>query len=103
MFKVTKAAAKEIRRSADAADVEHLALRIAARRGDDGGIEYRMGFDEVGVEDLLLNSAGVDVVIGKDDKALLSGTTLDYVEMEPEQFRFIFLNPNDPHFEAPKE
>ncbi len=103
MFNVTRAAAKEIRRSADASDMDHLALRVAARRGDDGGIEYRMGFDEVGVEDVLLSSGGVDVVIGKDDKALLNGATLDYVEFEPQQFRFIFLNPNDPHYEPPKE
>jgi len=103
VFKLSKAAAREIRHSADATDMEHLALRVAARRGEDGAIEYRMGFDEVAVDDLLLNSAGVDVVIGKDDKALLNGATLDYVEMEPQQFRFIFLNPNDPHFEPPKE
>ena len=103
MFKVTKPAAREIRRSADAADMDELALRIAAQRGDDGGIEYRMGFDEVGIEDTLVNSAGVDVVIGKDDKELLNGATLDYVEIEPSRFSFIFLNPNDPHFEPPQE
>jgi iron-sulfur cluster assembly protein len=103
LFKVTKAAAKEIRRSADAGDAEDLALRVAARRGDDGSIEYRMGFDEVGLDDLMLNSSGVDVVIGKDDKALLSGATLDYVEIEAGEHRFIFLNPNDPHYEPPTE
>jgi iron-sulfur cluster assembly protein len=103
LFKVSKAAAKEIRRSADAADTEDLALRVAARRGQDGGIEYRMGFDEVGLDDVMLNSSGVDVIIGKEDKALLSGATLDYVEIEPGQHRFIFLNPNDPHYEAPRE
>lgn len=103
MFKVTKAAAKQIRSSAHSGDAEELALRIAASRQTDGAIEYRMGFDEVGVDDVLLNSRGVDVVFAKTEKELLNGTVLDYVEIEPGEFRFIFMNPNDPHFRAPAE
>ena len=55
MFTVTKAAAKQIRRSAADGDTEELALRIAASRTGDGGIDYRMGFDDVGVDDTLLD------------------------------------------------
>ena len=83
--------------------MEELALRIAPARGPDGNIEYTMGFDEVGVADTLINSAGVDVVFRSHDKALLNGTTLDYVEIEPGENRFIFLNPNDPHYRPPTE
>ena len=87
------------RRQADpplraSSDTEELALRIAASRAGDGGIDYRMGFDDVGVDDTLLSTNGVDVVIASADKALLSGTVLDYVEFEPGVLRFIFLNPN---------
>ncbi len=103
MFKVTKAAASQIRASAHKGDAEELALRVAATRKPDGAIEYRMGFDEVGVEDVLLNSRGVDVVFANSQKELLNGVVLDYVEIEPGEFRFIFLNPNDPHYRSPIE
>jgi iron-sulfur cluster assembly protein len=103
MFTVTKAAAKQIRRSAASSDTEELALRIAASRTGDGGIDYRMGFDDVGVDDALLSTNGVDVVIAAADKTLLNGTVLDYVEIEPGDHRFIFLNPNDPHHRPPAE
>lgn len=103
MFKVTKAAAGQIRSSANSADADELALRIAATRKSDGAIEYQMGFDEVGVEDVLLSSRGVDVVFARADKELLNGTVLDYVEVEPGEFRFIFMNPNDPHYRPPVE
>ena len=103
MFKVTKAAAGQIRDSAHSGDAEELALRIAASRKADGAIEYQMGFDEVGVEDVLLNSRGVDVVFANAHKELLNGTVLDYVEIEPGEFRFIFRNPNDPHYRPPAE
>jgi len=103
MFTVTRAAAKQIRRSAASGDTEELALRVAASRGGDGGIDYRMGFDNVGAGDTLLSTNGVDVVIAAADKALLNGAVLDYVEMEPGDHRFIFLNPNDPHHRPPVE
>ena len=103
MFTVTRAAAKQIRRSAASGDTEELALRIAASRAGDGGIDYRMGFDDVGAGDALLGTNGVDVVIAAADKALLNGAVLDYVEIEPGDHRFIFLNPNDPHHRPPAE
>jgi iron-sulfur cluster assembly protein len=101
MFKVTKSAASQIRDSARSSDTEELALRIAPSRKADGAIEYQMGFDEVGVEDVLLNSRGVDVVFANSHKALLHDTVLDYVEIEPGEFRFIFMNPGDPHYQPP--
>jgi len=103
MFKLTKAAAGQIRDSAQGNDAEELALRICATRKPDGAIEYRMGFDEVGVEDVLLNSRGVDLVFAHSQKELLNGGVLDYVEFEPGEFRFIFMNPNDPHYQPPTE
>ena len=103
MFTVTKAAAKQIRHAAASGDTEELALRIAASRTGDGGIDYRMGFDDVGPADTLLSTNGVDVAIAAADKALLNGTVLDYVEIEPGDRRFIFLNPNDPHHRPPAE
>jgi iron-sulfur cluster assembly protein len=34
---------------------------------------------------------------------LLSGMTLDFVEIEPGSFQFIFMNPNDPEFTPPDD
>ncbi|WP_025769943.1 HesB/IscA family protein [Thioalkalivibrio sp. HK1] len=103
MFTITRAAAKRIRSDALVDDRVELALRVAAERAPDGGIEYRMGFDEVTARDILLSTNGVDVVLSQADKALLNGTVLDYVEIESGEYRFIFLNPNDPHYRAPSE
>lgn len=103
MLKVTKAAARQIRESARVGNSEELALRIAAVRQPDGGIDYRMGFDDIGAEDVLVSSQGVDVVIAKEHKSLLSGTIVDYVELSPGEHRFIFMNPNDPTYRPPNE
>ena len=103
MIEVTKSAARQIRSSARESDCEELALRIAATRKPDGAIEYQMGFDEVAAQDVLFSSRGVDVVFAGAHKEILNGTVLDYVEIAPGEFRFIFMNPNDPHFRPPVE
>ena len=96
MFTLTSQAADQVRKSIDEGQMSGLALRVAARRKPDGSIAYRMGFDEISEEDTHLTSCGIDVVIARADRELLNGTVMDYVEMEPGEFRFIFMNPNDP-------
>lgn len=103
MITVTRAAAKEIRTHAHRGDMEELGLRLSASRGPDGGIEYRMGFDEITLNDMVVSSSGVDVIIAPDEKPLLNGVVLDYVEMSPGERQFIFMNPNDPHYVPPVE
>ena len=103
MITISQAAARQCRRTADSSHMEELALRSAASRNPDGSIGYRMGFDEIGSDDVIVNARGVDVVLRKDDKALLNGMTLDFVELEPGDFQFIFLNPNDPSYQPPSE
>jgi iron-sulfur cluster assembly protein len=102
MVTVTKAAAEQIRKSAQEGDMEGLALRVAAKRKDDGGIDYGMGFDEPTDEDVLFNTEGVKVVVSPAHVHLLNGASMDFVEIEGEH-RFIFLNPNDPHYRPPSE
>jgi iron-sulfur cluster assembly protein len=102
MITVTPAAAKQIKESAKQTDMQNTALRIAARRKPDGAIEYGMGFDDTGRdEDLTFKSEGVSLVMDPICVELLKDTVLDYVEIEPGQFRFIFMNPNDPHYRPP--
>ena len=104
MINVTPEAAKQISESAKQGQSEGLALRIAAKRKDDGSIEYMMGFDDAHYdEDIEVTSEGVKLVTGAGYVELLNGMTIDFVEIEPGQFNFIFMNPNDPSYQAPSE
>mgnify|MGYP003559309971 FL=1 len=95
MIIITPNAAKQIRIAAEQSAADDIFLRLAARREDDGTIEYGMGFDEMGGTDELISSQGIDVVIASACAALLKDATRDDVEIAPGDFRFIFTNPND--------
>ena len=101
MFSVTRAAAEQIRKSAEQGNTGDLALRIAATKKPDGSLDYAMGFDEPGEEDIEVKSEGVNLVIAPEHVALLRGATMDYVELEAGSFNFIFLNPNDANYSPP--
>ena len=103
MFSVTKAAAEQIRKSAEQSNMGDLALRIAATKKPDGSLDYAMGFDEPGEEDIELKSEGVKVVVAPQYVPLLNGATMDYVEIEAGAYSFIFLNPNDVNYSPPNE
>jgi len=103
MFKVTKAAGAELKRSMQHHDFDDMPLRVAAQRAADGSIEYQMGFDEAGPGDTMFSSSGIDVVVARDHLVLLNGTELDFVELEEDGNNFIFKNPNDPNYIAPQE
>jgi len=92
MFILTSAAAQQIQQAADASNAQHMALRVAARVDAEGNIEFGMGFDDPGESDLKLNLEGVDIVIGAEHQELLDDTTLDFVELEPGDFNFIFVD-----------
>jgi iron-sulfur cluster assembly protein len=102
MIILTPSAAEQIRLSAKQGRMDGLAMRIAATRNPDGSIHYGMGFDDNQLEgDIHITSQGIDVVVSGSSMLLLSGMTLDYVEIEPGTFQFIFMNPNDPNFTPP--
>ena len=91
MFTLTSAAAQQIHQSAMASAAHEMSLRVAARQAPDGSIEYGMGFDEAQDDDLRLLLEGVAVVIADTHQPLLKGTVLDFVELEPGEFNFIFI------------
>lgn len=95
MITVTPSAAQQIRIAATQSDCDEMGLRIAARRDAAGALHYAMGFDEARGDDLVVASEGVALVVNPAETALLEGMTIDYVEYEPGDFRFIFVNPND--------
>ena len=104
MITITPAAAEQIRTSATQGNMEGMPMRIAAKRNPDGSIHYGMGFDDNQLEDdILVTAAGIEVVISETSKMLLDGLTLDYVELEPGAFQFIFQNPNDVNYAPPSE
>ena len=82
--------------------MEGMPLRIAALRQADGSFHYAMGFDDVQRDgDARFTSQGIELVIAPNSAPLLQGTVVDYVELEPEKFDFIFMNPNDPDYQTP--
>jgi len=103
MITVTPAAAAQIKLSAEQGKTEGMSLRIAATRNADNSIHYGMGFDESKEDDVTVTSEDIDIVLSAGSAELLKDTTIDFVELEPEKFQFIFMNPNDPDYKPPSE
>lgn len=102
MITITPQAAAQIRKASEHSDAEDMYLRLAAKRDNGGDIEYAMGFDDMGGQDQIYTSEGVDVLISDTCKDLLRGTTLDFVETSSGQHEFIFINPNDARHQPPR-
>jgi len=103
MVKVTAAAAAQIIESARQSRSEGMGLRIAVNVDNKGVFHYAMGFDSANDhEDMVIETSGVQVLIGIPQQDMVKNMTIDYVEMEKGQSNFIFLNPNDPAFIAPQ-
>jgi iron-sulfur cluster assembly protein len=93
MFQVTAAAAEQIKSAAEAQDEEPF-LRVAAKI-DDGGLVYGMGFDEERENDVVIECHGFSVLISPRSQELLDEATLDFVELHPGEFQFVFINPKE--------
>ncbi len=93
MFQVTAAATRQIRESAQRSHAEGMALRVAARQVADGSLEYGMGFDARGDDDSSLEFDGLTVLVAAHHQPLLDDTVLDFVELQPGEFGFIFIPP----------
>jgi len=105
-IEVTEIAANQIKKAAVESKLENAPLRIAATRNSDNSLHYGLGFDDIGShneKDHSFNSNGIEIVVADSSIELLTGTTVDYVELEPKQFHFVFLNPNDPNYTPPTE
>ena len=90
MFTLTPSAAQQIQQAATATGAQEMALRIAAKVDAEGNMQYGMGFDEPKDEDMKLDLDGIAVVIADESQQLLFDTVLDYVELKPGEFNFIF-------------
>ena len=103
MITVTPAAAAQIKLSAEQGKTEGMSLRIAASRNDDNSFHYGMGFDDSKEDDVTVTTEDIEIIVSAASAELLKNATIDFVELEPEKFQFIFLNPNDPAYKSPAE
>lgn len=101
MIDITPEAAAQILASAQHAGGGAVYLRLAARLDGKGVIEYGMGLDDQAEGDLLAVSQGISVLVSPGCVELLTGATLDFVEINPGEKQFIFINPNDPSHKPP--
>jgi iron-sulfur cluster assembly protein len=91
MFTLTPLAAEEISRAAASEPDGQPMLRVAAKIDeDDGELVYGMGFDDEREDDLVIDGPGVAVLISPRSLPLLENTTLDFAEVQPGEFQFIF-------------
>jgi iron-sulfur cluster assembly protein len=96
MITITPAAAEKIRLAAAESGAEMPLLRVAVQQLADGTLDYGMGFDQTRPGDAFLEVEGIMVVIAPPSQALIEGTRIDFVEIEPGDFRFIFAAPEAP-------
>jgi len=101
MITITPQAAAQILKSAQPSNGGEVYLRLAARLDVGGVIEYGMGFDDRAEGDLLAVSQGINVLVSPGCVELLTGATLDFVKIGLDEYRFIFINPNDPSHQPP--
>lgn len=93
MFTLTPAAAEQIARAAaEQPDNQgRPMLRVAAKYDEtDGELVYGMGFDDEREDDLILDADGIAILISPPSQPLLESTTLDFSEVQPGEFQFIF-------------
>ncbi|RMG36389.1 MAG: iron-sulfur cluster assembly accessory protein [Gammaproteobacteria bacterium] len=101
MFKVTPAAAEQIRNAAKQGGTEGMALRLAAQKHADGTYDYRMGFDEASEDDIRFTSEDIEIVMAPEYVPLLDNTTLDFVQLDEGDSQFVFINPDDANYSPP--
>lgn len=104
MLTLTPAAAAQIHSAAaiTIAGGEAMGLRIAAHydaAADD--THYGFGFDDQREHDEAFEIAGITVFVSPLSRAAVAGLTVDFVELEPGDFRFIFYRADDRTDAAP--
>lgn len=96
MIDIRPAAAEQIRAALRSQSEPGLVLRVAARRSDDGVTEYGMGFDERRDQDEeIITEAGITLLVSPPSVDALNDTVIDFVEIEPGDYRFVFYRRGD--------
>ena len=96
MINVTPAAVKQIHMAASDSAADGMSLRVAAHIDEQSGqMQYGIGFDEPRDDDDLVTSLGVTLLISPLSRDAPSDLTIDYVEIEPGDYRFVFIAPSE--------
>jgi iron-sulfur cluster assembly accessory protein len=94
MIQLTEAAAKALQSAIATVPRSIAGLRLVVRSGGCAGFQYKMGLVEIpGLEDISCESHGVKILIDPSSVALISGTTVDFID-RPEGTGFSFDNPH---------
>lgn len=94
MITVTPSAARQIQLAAVDSGAGGMALRIAAHFDEQAQeTQYGIGFDEARDNDEQLEIQGINLLVSPLSKNAVAHLTLDYVEIEPGDFRFVFMHP----------
>ena len=96
MISITQTAAERIRESAAESGVAPPVLRVAAKMTADGAVDFGMGFDQTRPGDTTIEVEGIHVVVAAASRDLVEGTKIDFVEIEPGDFRFVFAPEGGP-------
>ena len=91
MFTLTPAATARILESAAQSDAAGMALRVAAKLEDGGDLSFGIGFDEAREHDMTIDCGELTVLVAPPSQELLSGMGLDFVEVEPGDWQFVFF------------
>lgn len=102
MFAITENAAEQILKQIENENAQKLGLRFAATFSEDRTIQYIMGFDEIKGSDRPHTISGIKVLMDDETTTLMDEARLDFVELEPGDFQFIFINPLDPSYVPPE-
>ncbi len=96
MISITPAAASRIREQGAGGGDGPVHLRVAARLDEGGAIEFGMGFDEPRAGDVQEACEGVVLLVAPASRELLEDVILDFLEVEPGEYRFVFARANEP-------
>lgn len=96
MFTLTPAAAARVLDAAAESDAVGMALRVAAKIEDDGQLTFGIGFDDEREHDLAYECEGLKVLIAPPSRELLEDMLLDFVEVEPGEWQFVFMQTRAP-------
>ena len=94
MIQLTEAAAGALHSAITTVPRSIAGLRLMVRSGGCSGLQYEMGLvEKTGPEDFSCESRGVKILIDPSSVALISGTTIDFID-NPEGRGFSFDNPH---------
>ncbi len=94
MFEITDNAAKQFQAAADSIGDDSLSLRLSARKSEQSGMIYNMGFDKLKNDDVSHVINGIEVIVDPDSAINIENMIVDFRDFEGQE-QFVFVNPND--------